>query len=410
MSGRAERWLGQRLSELTPARVLARKAERDGDRVFLHYLPDGRMLRARDLDLQSNRVANGLARLGVAHGTHVALMMDNSPEMLLTLFALGKLGAVAIPLNTANRGAPLRYLLEHCDATVLVIDAPLLERVATLEGPVGRIVRHVVLGEATANPAESPASDRAHEEPASARTPVRTPWTELLEAPDTAPDAPVRFNDLAYILYTSGTTGPAKGVMLSHAQCFLWGLSHARAFGHRDTDVVYVCLPLFHVNALQGATYNALMVDSTLVLQRRFSATTFWDDLRTHRVTITNLLGSMVNMLWSRPPRADDADNDLRMCMSAPIPAFGREFERRFGLRFIQSYSLTDFGPTHAYTLVDPPEKLGACGRLRAVLSDRRHGIDCGCIHHGSPLWLTQATRPVDDAPIAKRSISASAS
>jgi crotonobetaine/carnitine-CoA ligase len=125
------------------------------------------------------------------------------------------------------------------------------------------------------------------------------------------------------------------------------------------------------VNALQGATYNALMMDSTIVLQKRFSASGFWNDIRTNKVTITNLLGSMVNILWSRNPEVSDADNELRMCMSAPIPSFGPEFERRFGLRFIQSYSLTDFGPSHAYTLVDPPEKLGSCGRVRVGIEAR---------------------------------------
>ncbi|MBN8841000.1 MAG: AMP-binding protein [Sphingomonadales bacterium] len=128
---------------------------------------------------------------------------------------------------------------------------------------------------------------------------------------------------------------------------------------------------MFHVNALQGATYNALMVDASIALQKRFSASGFWRDVRDSGATLTNLLGAMVNILWSQPPAPDDADNRLRMCMSAPIPSFGRDFERRFGLRFIQSYSLTDFGPSHAFSLVDPVAKLGSCGRSRAGIQAR---------------------------------------
>lgn len=351
-------WLGRNLRELTTAQVLADKAARLGPRVFLRYLPDGRALTFAELDEQSNRVANGLAALGVRHGSHVALMMDNSPEQLLTYFALGKLGAVAVPINTASLGAPLRYLLTHSDSMALVMDEALWPNFEEVGGEVDNVRTTIVL------------RDSARDLPAAPEAPS-VDWRSLLDASDSTPAAEVRFTDLAYIIYTSGTTGPAKGVMISQAQCFLWGLSHARAFGQRSTDVAYICLPLFHVNALQGATYQALMVDSTIVLQKRFSTSRFWSDIRDNGITVTNLLGSMINFLWSRPPEPADADNELRMCMSAPIPSFGPDFEKRFGLRFIQSYSLTDFGPSHAYTLVDPPEKLGACGRARAGIEAR---------------------------------------
>ncbi|MES2978810.1 MAG: AMP-binding protein [Pseudomonadota bacterium] len=354
MSTTNDTFLGHHLRSMTTAQVLADKASSQPDRVFLRYLPDGREITFAQLDALSNRIANGLARAGVEHGTHVAVLMDNSPEELLTFFALGKLGAVAVPINTANRGASLKYLLTHSDCAALVVDYGLWDRFSELSSDVPKLRTAIVLrGSSNDAMPDAPGLNVLD-------------WRSFEDEPDTPPTAQVHFTDTAYIIYTSGTTGPAKGVMITQTQCFMWGLSHARAFGHRSSDVIYICLPLFHVNALQGATYNALMLGSTIVLQKRFSASGFWNDIRANDVTITNLLGSMVNILWSRPAETSDSDNRLRMCMSAPIPAFGPGFEQRFGLRFIQSYSLTDFGPSHAYTLVDPADRLGSCGRVRA--------------------------------------------
>lgn len=355
-----DRWGGYRISELTTQRVLAQKAEQNGDKVFLRYMPDGFELSYRDLDLQSNRLAHGFSSLGIGHGSHVALLMENSVEQLLSYFALGKLGAVSIPLNTASRAQQLRYLLSHSDASVLIVDAALWAQYAEVSADLPLLQQVIVLG-------DLPPADLAG---AGKSVPIRgfnTLYAEVCSPPPTS----VQFNDLAYIIYTSGTTGPSKGVMLSQAQCFLWGISHAMAFGQRDDDVAYICLPMFHVNALQGATYNALMVNASIALQKRFSASGFWSDVRNSGATLTNLLGSMINILWGRPPRDDDAYNKLRMCMSAPIPDFGRDFERRFGLRFVQSYSLTDFGPSHAFSLVDPVAKLGSCGRTRKGIHAR---------------------------------------
>lgn len=354
-----DRWAGHHIRDLTTAKVLAQKAEANGDKVFLTYLPDGRKFTYRDIDVISNRLARGFAERGIGRGMHVAILMENSPEQLLTYFALGKLGAVSVPLNTASRGQQLKYLLTHSDAVALVIDAGLVQHFSELKDEVPNI-RQVFCR-------PDPESGTLPDLPG-----IALEAFDSLYADSTEPvDVDVRFNDVSYIMYTSGTTGPSKGVMLSQAQCFLWGLSHAQAFGQRPDDIAYICLPLFHTNALQGATYNALMVNASIVVQKRFSASNFWNDIRQCGATLTNLLGSMINILWNRPSEPNDADNRIRMCMSAPIPSFGPEFEKRFGLRFIQSYSLTDFGPTHAYSLVDPVSKLGSCGRTRVGVQAR---------------------------------------
>src|SRR5690606_33961226 len=136
------------------------------------------------------------------------------------------------------------------------------------------------------------------------------------------PDVKVRFTDLCTINFTSGTTGRSKGVKLTQVRNLLWGLGHVEALGYRSSDIFYVCLPLFHVNAFQGSTYTALMCDGSIVLQRRFSARRFWSDMRESGATAANMLGSMVNILWQSPPSMDDGRHNLRTCYAAPVPSF----------------------------------------------------------------------------------------
>lgn len=353
---------GYSIRDLTIGKLLASKAQRIPEKVFFHALDDDRRYSYRDVHRLSNRLAHALAAQGIGKGTHVAVVMDNSPELLLTYFALGKLGAVVVMVNTAARGMLLQYFLKQSDSTAVVCDQALLGRVldACSEASLGAIASLVVLPD----PAQGPVPPA----PAGMRM---ADLVELLADPrysqDDAPTQAVKHSDLAFISYTSGTTGPSKGVMFSHARALTGGINNAETFGHRFDDVLYTCMPMFHGNAMQGSVYVALVCDATVAFARRFSASRFWDDVRRSGATVTNLLGSMANFLWSQPPSTTDRDNRLRMVLNAPIPKFATQFEQRFGLRFISAYALTDFGTPTGYTLNDPPHKLGSAGRVRSA-------------------------------------------
>src|SRR5262249_27064487 len=114
-----------------------------------------------------------------------------------------------------------------------------------------------------------------------------------------APAGAVRPGDIAAILYTSGTTGPAKGVCCPQAQLFWWGIYSARALGIRDGDVLFTTLPLFHTNAL-NAFYQAVLNGCTYVLEPKFSASGFWATARRHNATVGYLLGAMASMLLAQ--------------------------------------------------------------------------------------------------------------
>src|SRR5262245_54662478 len=119
---------GHHIRDLTFQKLVAAKAAKNGDKTYIHYLPDNRKISYRELDRITNRWANGLLKQGIGHGTHVALLMQNSPEFLMLYFALGKVGAVAIPVNPAVRGDLLTYFITQSDSTAVIADEEYVER------------------------------------------------------------------------------------------------------------------------------------------------------------------------------------------------------------------------------------------------------------------------------------------
>lgn len=342
------------LEQRTIGQVLARQANLLGSKVFLTYVPDGRTFTYKDLDLLSNQLANGLVASGVSKGTHVAVMMENSPEQLLLFFALGKIGAVAVPVNTAARGRQLRHLVELSDATVLVIDASLQENFTKAQDSMPPALKSVIVA------GEDTAPTNAQWPGAECRT-----FTSLKEYGVFAVAAQVRFTDLAFLSYTSGTTGPSKLNMYPHAHCLGYAANNAQEHDYRPEDIAYVCLPMFHVSALFGVTYAAMLAGASVVMTRRFSMSRFWPDIRDHKVTLFNALGAMSDIIMNQPPSNEDRAHSLRLCRMVPVPRYGHEFEARFGVRIVSGYGLSDFGQIAAYTAADPRAKLGSAGRPR---------------------------------------------
>ena len=344
------------LRELTVPQVLERQAAQRGDKLFLTELWTGRHWTYDETDKLANRSANALQGAGVTGGRHVALMLGNSAEHLAIFFALGKLGAVSVPVNIAARGDLLRYYFAHSDAAMVVVDEELAPRLAEVLPQLPLVKQVIVVGRAGAPAAmdkfafETPAADFAQ---------------LLANASEAAPAVLVKCSDLLMLSYTSGTTGPSKASMLSHAAALTYGTGATEAQGYRDDDVFYVCLPLFHNNALLAATGAALVCGGSVALSDRFSASRFLDEVRRSRATITNFLGAMSSFLWAQPPRPDDADNTLRLVSLSPMPVFVAEFERRFGLKAMSNYGLSDYGTVSAFVPGAPADKLGSIGKAR---------------------------------------------
>ncbi|MFX1445518.1 MAG: AMP-binding protein [Promethearchaeota archaeon] len=321
--------------------VMKNKAETVGDRVFLTYIRDfdkniSEDYTYLDVHLQSNRVANGLSKLGVSKGIGISLMEINCPEFLYTVFATFKLGAYVVLINTALKGATLQYIIDHSDSKILIIHWSMLEQYLTIKDQLPKI-RQVIIDN--------------NEAPKDFKIPDGTmSFQELMKAPDNDIDTEIDFEEKAMLMYTSGTTGPPKATTFFYRK-FISGqalqifTALPMVIGVTKKDVYFTCLPLFHGNALQITTLPAFMSEFPVVLSKRFSASRHWDICRKYNVTIFNTLGAMPQFLLKQPERPNDGENNVRIVVSAACPKEMIEpFEERYNVAVKEFYGAVDGG------------------------------------------------------------------
>jgi crotonobetaine/carnitine-CoA ligase len=328
----------------SPASVLSQRAKEQGNKVFLLF--EEQRITYGQLNERVNRVAGGLLGLGVAPAEGVAIMMPNRPEFLYVFFATQKLGTCAVPVNIALKGEGLAYILNHSEARSIIIAWDLLENLAAIRPSLAAAIRVIV--DTTEAPPE-------FQLPAGA-----VALDALMKAAPAEPAVEIDPQAPAVMMYTSGTTGLPKAVVMRY-RAFSGPMLEFGAF-YRDDDVLYTCLPLFHANALFLTAVRALVNGRTMALSRRFSASRFWDEMRHYGATTFNALGAMIPILLKQPPRPDDADNPIRLVMSAATPAWAWEqFEKRFNLVIWEGYGAVDGGGFSLLNLGTSPK--GSMGK-----------------------------------------------
>ncbi|MDW5596328.1 ATP-dependent acyl-CoA ligase [Conexibacter stalactiti] len=331
--------------EQTLPRLLDRQAATYGDKPLLRF---GELERSFAQVRDAAAVAAGtLAAAGVGRGERVALMCENRIELLDYVLGCAWLGAVAVPLNTALRGVQLEHQLVNSGARVLAVDSVLVEVLEVVPAP-ATLDAVWALDGVPASASALPDGYRVLGPPSPA-------------APVPAFDAGP--GETAAILYTSGTTGPAKGVQCPQAQFYWWGVLMGEQLELSEDDVLYTNLPLFHTNAL-NAFVQALVAGATYHLGPRFSASRFWQRVADAGATVTYLLGAMVNILASRAPGPEDRAHGVRVALAPGTPAgLFDPFRERFGVQLIEAYGSTE---TNAPIGVAPGEqRAGWMGRVR---------------------------------------------
>ena len=315
--------------EMVLGGVLREQAATRPDRVFLRF--DSADLTFHECNQMVNRVAHGLTALGVGQGDKVAIMLPNCPEFLYLTFALGKLGAVAVPINTAYKGDLLEHIIVSSDSAFLVIEEEWVDRAAAVPDALARL-RAVVV--------RAPRGAAANGDGLG----VRTVGFESLVTNDTAePGVEVSHGDLQAIMYTSGTTGASKGVMVSHAHAMTCGLDWLTYTAFQEDEVVYCPLPLFHGVGLWCGVMAVLLSGSTICVVDRFSASSFWSDVRRFKANVSLGIFSMIPILLNQPPRPDDKDHTLRAFYLGQS-AMDEPLNERFGVRSVEIYGSTELG------------------------------------------------------------------
>ena len=318
--------------EWTLVHLLRRQAAEQGDRRFVRF-EHGQDFTFRSLDAWTDGLAGSLAALGVRAGDRVLGLLGNRAESIGMLFASAKLGAVWVPVNTGLRGAFLQHQVHNAEPRVIVV-----------EGRLAPNLRDVVAGP-VAPEAMVIVGDPATPTPACLRTARRLTFPKLraLRAPAGFAVATPSPGDVAMIMYTSGTTGPSKGVLVPHGHCYLAGLGLAEATALTAADRYFVCMPLFHANGLLMQFLGSLIAGAEVVVTERFRATSWLEEVRAAEATITNGLGVIPEFIFRQPPTARDRDHRLRLMMAVPIATeWGAAFEERFGVPFMQGFGMTE--------------------------------------------------------------------
>ena len=323
--------------------VIEEQANVRGDQPFISVI-DGGSLTYRQLRDDAAQVGGLLAGLGLAPGDRVALMLPSGLDFLRAWAGVGRLGAVAVMLNAELTGSFLAHPIADSVPRVLVIDAAYLPALAEVRGLLPRIEHVLVTGSTSGLGDGFMAFDRWRDAPA---TEARLPAA----------------SDLACIMYTSGTTGAPKGVLMPHAHCFLFGLGVVDNIGVGTDDHYYVCLPLSHANGLLMQLGATLIVGARVTLRARFSASAWLQDVRDCGATVTHSLGAISAFVIAQPPTARDREHRLRVICSAPNhPDHERAWRDRFGIgAVVGGYGMTEVNiPVYGSLYEARP---GTCGR-----------------------------------------------
>jgi acyl-CoA synthetase (AMP-forming)/AMP-acid ligase II len=256
------------------------------------------------------RVAQGLSLRKIARGDRVALLLGNRSEFAVTLFAAARLGAIVVPLNIRSQKPELAYVLEHCDASLVIHETELADRLPPLRH---RIAIH--------------------------------DFEMLLENPG-GEAVPVEEEDTAAILYTSGTTGRPKGAMLSHLGIVHSAMHYERGMGLTAADRSIAAVPLSHVTGLIALIATMARCAGTLVLLPAFKAADFLALAARERMTHTVLVPAMYNLCLLEPDfdRHDLSRWRIGGYGGAPMPpaTIARFAEKLPGLGLMNLYGATE--------------------------------------------------------------------
>jgi crotonobetaine/carnitine-CoA ligase len=328
-------------SERTVPVILERQADALGDKPFVAI--DGTVLSYRDVRELAATFAGSLAEAAISRGDRVAIMSGNRLEVLAAWAGCAWIGAILVPLNPASRGPQLAHVLTNAGPKALALSANLAPQLDAVPRPPPELERIWLLDEGAFS------------------------WNgmtaERFPSPGSAVEpAPVMPGDTLAILYTSGTSGPSKGVCCPHAQSYWWGRSVGEMLRVSGDDILHTTLPLYHSNAF-NAIMHAGLYGAQLVVAPRFSVSKFWSRLAESRATVTYLLGAAASMLAAREIAPHERDHDVRVALSpATPPALQTNFRDRFGVELVDA-----FGMTETNAVIGPCEgkmRPGSMGRV----------------------------------------------
>ena len=315
---------GREIAWGTLGELAEAKAAEHGDAIFAEI--SERTLSYAELESQSRALAENLVARGVTKGDRVGTLMFNTVEQVVMCFGCARAGAIWVPINAALRGDDLTYTIRDSGIILLVTETECLAQFEQLDFPEKSHVELFIVGEEI--------------------VPHRS-FAELLVRregivlPDCAP------SDTGAILYTGGTTGLPKGVLLSQFSFILGGLRYRDVFAAQPGERHFSVLPLFHAGALHWALMGPLVSDMSTVVDRRFSASSYFERVRQCGANIIDPFGAVVTLLCQQPPSELDSQHNVRISVGVVqnLPdGIPEQFEERFKIPLVSVYGLTEGG------------------------------------------------------------------
>jgi malonyl-CoA/methylmalonyl-CoA synthetase len=299
--------------------AMLRHKMKSPDKIFIRN-SDGRVFTFLDFWMLAGRMANALAANGVRTGDRVAVQAEKSPEAIALFLACARLGAVYLPLNTAYTLAVIDYFVGDAGPSVLIAMPERLDAMSEL-GKRHKASSVLSLGFA----ADGTFMDATRRQP------------------DGFMDAAVGWDDLAAILYTSGTTGRSKGAMLSHGNLTSNALTLIDTWRFSDSDVLIHALPVYHTHGLFTATNTLLLSGGTMLFLQKFDA----DEVIRLMPEATTMMGvpTFYTRLLQHPGLTREATAHMRLFISGSAPllaATHREFRERTGHAILERFGMTE--------------------------------------------------------------------
>jgi crotonobetaine/carnitine-CoA ligase len=316
---------------LTTINALFRKTcgERPGQ-IFLDF--SGETYSYAQTDREIGRLATGLRAIGVERGDRVCSLLDNGADAVFLWFAVNRIGAIYVPINTDYKGEFLRHQLADSGGKIIVVEAEYASRVATIERGVPALERMLYRG------ARPELSSRLAIDSIEA---IRARHIEDVEV-EVAP------SDLSMLIYTSGTTGPSKGCMMSHSYALHMAWQNHWLQDSRPDDIIWTPCPLFHASGACGGVLDAMIAGATVSIYPRFSVSNFWPEIERSKATVVCLLSTMLTLIPAAPENeaAKRCYGQLRVLHGAPLPpALKQQWREKFGVQHVQQPA---YGQTEA--------------------------------------------------------------
>ena len=360
--------------ELSLGEFLDAVAGRNPDKIFVEM--SGRKLTYRHFQDNVSRTAGMFQAMGVNQGDRVCLFMPNCVEYQYCWFGLALLGAIGVPINTAYKRDESAYILNDSEAKALVAHRSLLPVAQEAAALAPGLQHKLVVEEIPPNPPTSNGDE------------IGAPgWANFAQSLSVAEALrerpPVSPQDVSMLVYTSGTTGNPKGVMVTHLMYVSAGQGFAHWTQATSQDRFFTCLPYFHANVQYYSTMGAMAAGATLVVVDRFSASRFWGQVREAEATVVNFIGMMMPVLAKQDPAPTDHENRVRLFYGSPAfsPEFLAAFQERFGTDIIVGFGMTE-----------------TCyGTIEEIGHARRPGSSGRPRQHPDPAFINQV-RIVDDA------------